>query len=212
MRYATVAERIAGTGLAEKWAIHFAARERAAKGESIIEMTIGEPDVPPSPRIIDHLCARVRSGRVKYANTLGEDPFLNALARKYSRRTAREISPKNCLYVPGTQAALFTVMQVLVQEGDEVLVPDPYYATYDGTIRAAGAEVVSVPLRYENHFHLRVEDLQQAVTPRSRVLLLNSPHNPTGAVLSAAELHDIGMFCKKHDLWIVSDEVYESLL
>ena len=211
MRYAAIADRAAGTGPAGKWAVHFAARERAARGESIIEMTIGEPDVPPSPRIIDHLCERVRAGRVKYATLGAEDAFLIALARKYSRRTAREISPKNCLYVPGTQAALFTVMQVLVQEGDEVLVPDPYYATYDGTIRAAGAEVVSVPLRYENRFHLRVQDLQQAITPRSRVLLLNSPHNPTGAVLSATELYEIGIFCRKHDLWIVSDEVYESL-
>jgi arginine:pyruvate transaminase len=211
MRYSTIADRTAGTGSAEKWAIHYAARERAARGESIIEMTIGEPDVPPSPRIIDHLCERVRAGRVKYATLGAEDAFLNALARKYSRRTAREISAKNCLYVPGTQAALFTVMQVLVQEGDEVLVPDPYYATYDGTIRAAGAEVVSVPLRYENRFHLRVQDLQQAITPRSRVLVLNSPHNPTGAALSATELYEVGMFCSKHDLWIVSDEVYESL-
>ncbi len=211
MRYATSAERTAGTGSAEKWAVHYAARERAARGESIIEMTIGEPDVPPSPRIIDYLCERIRAGRVKYTTLGAEDAFLSTLARKYARRTGRPITAKNCVYVPGTQAALFTAMQVLVQEGDEVLVPDPYYATYDGTIRAAGAEVVSVPLRYEDRFHLRVQDLQQAVTPRSRVLLLNSPHNPTGAVLSATELSEIGAFCREHDLWIVSDEVYESL-
>lgn len=211
MRYAAIADRTADTNPAEKWAVHFAARERAARGESIIEMTIGEPDLPPSPQIIDYLCERARSGHLKYATLGVDDAFLQTLARKYSRRTGREISTKNCLYVPGTQAALFTVMQALVQEGDEVLVPDPYYATYDGTIRAAGAEVVSIPLRYECRFHLRVEDLEQAITPRSRVLLLNSPHNPTGAVLTATELYEIGLVCKKHDLWIVSDEVYESL-
>jgi len=211
MRYATITDRTAGTGSAEKWAIHYAARRRAAAGEPIIEMTIGEPDVLPSPRITKFLCERLRASRFKYATLGAEDDILQALARKYSERTGRQITPDNCVYVPGTQAALFTVMQALVQDGDEVLVPDPYYASYDGTIRAAGAEVVSVPLRYQNSFHLNIHDLEQAVTSRSRVVLLNSPHNPTGAVLSTTELREIGAFCRKHDLWIVSDEVYESL-
>jgi arginine:pyruvate transaminase len=92
------------------------------------------------------------------------------------------------------------------------LVGDPFYATYEGVIRASGAHRESVPLRAENGFRLTADDLEAAITPKSRVLLLNSPHNPTGAVLGAEEVARIGAVCKAHDLWIVADEVYEELV
>jgi arginine:pyruvate transaminase len=93
-----------------------------------------------------------------------------------------------------------------------VLVGDPLYATYEGVIRSTGAERIAVPLRPENGFHMKAADLEAAITPACRVLLLNTPHNPTGAVLSAAEIAEIGAVCRKHDLWIVCDEVYEQLV
>jgi arginine:pyruvate transaminase len=113
---------------------------------------------------------------------------------------------------PGTQTALFATLMGLTGPGDGVLVGDPFYATYEGVIRASGAHRQSVPLRAENGFRLTAEDLEAAITPQSRVLLMNSPQNPTGAVLSAGEIARIGAVCKAHDLWIVSDEVYEELV
>ena len=114
--------------------------------------------------------------------------------------------------LPGTQAALYAVMRALAEAGDEVLVGDPMYATYEGVIRAAGAEPVPVPLRPERGFRLAAEDVAARVTPRTRVLLLNTPHNPTGAVLTAADVDALGAVARAHDLWILSDEVYEELI
>jgi arginine:pyruvate transaminase len=100
----------------------------------------------------------------------------------------------------------------LTGEGDGVLVGDPFYATYEGVIRASGAHPVSVPLRKETGFRLCADDLKRAITPNCRTLLLNTPHNPSGAVLDAATIDAIGAVCEEHDLWIVSDEVYEELV
>ncbi len=212
MRYAAVTNALTGTALEVKWGIHFAARARVARGDKVIELTIGDPDIPPPARIIDFLRERLQAGRIKYSSNVQDSEALtSALAKRYSRLTKRDINPENCMFFPGTQAALYAVMQCLVGPGDEVIIPDPYYATYDGVVRAAGAGIVSVPLRSKRRFHLDVRDLEAAITSRSRVLLLNSPHNPTGAVLNSDDIEAIGQFCRKHDLWIVSDEVYDEL-
>jgi arginine:pyruvate transaminase len=114
--------------------------------------------------------------------------------------------------LPGTQTALFVVMATLAGPGDEVLVGDPMYATYEGVIAASGAVAVPVPLDPARGFRMQAADLAARITPRTRVLLLNSPHNPTGAVLTAADLRALGEVARAHDLWIVSDEVYEELV
>lgn len=136
--------------------------------------------------------------------------MLTALVGKYSSRTERLITRENILCFPGTQSALFAVMICLVEAGDDVLVGDPFYATYEGVIRACGAGKIGVKFRAEHGFRMQVADLKAAITSNSRVLLLNSPHNPTGAVLSAAENAALGAVCERHNLWIISDEVYES--
>ena len=103
-------------------------------------------------------------------------------------------------------------MMTLVQAGDDVLVPDPYYATYEGVVASTGARFVPVPMNADNGFHLTADQLETAITPHSKVLLLNSPHNPTGAVLKTEELAAIGEVCAKHNLWVICDEVYEQLI
>lgn len=211
MRYALITERLAGLG-SDRWALHIAARQREAAGETIIELTIGEPDIAPDPALLSECTRAISAGRTRYSNGRGEPALLAALADKYAGRTGRAITPKNVLCFPGTQTALFAVMLSLVGADDEVLVGDPLYATYEGVIRASGARKVAVPLRAEHGFHMQAKDLEAAITPNSRVLLLNSPHNPTGAVLSANEIAALGAVCARHDLWIVSDEVYEMLI
>jgi arginine:pyruvate transaminase len=211
MHYASITERLADLG-SDKWAVHVAARQRAAAGEPVIELTIGEPDIPPDPRLIAECARAMEAGRTRYSNGRGEPALLTALSRKYSKRTGRVVTADNLLCFPGTQTALFAVMTALVESGDEVLVGDPFYATYEGVIRSTGSAKVNVPLRPENGFRMRAADLEAAITSKSRVLLLNSPHNPTGATLSAEEIAAIGAVCARHDLWIVSDEVYEALI
>ena len=210
MRYASITDRLQNLG-SEKWAVHAAARRMKAEGKPVIELTIGEPDVPPDPALLAEATRAMHAGRYRYSNGRGEPAVVAALVRKYQKRRS-DVTAENVLCFPGTQTALFSVMLGLVEAGDAVLVGDPLYATYEGVIRATGAEQVAVPLRPENGFHMKAADLEAAITPECRVLLLNTPHNPTGAVLTAEEIAEIGAVCRKHDLWIVCDEVYEQLV
>ena len=210
MRYASITDRLASLG-SEKWAIHAEARRMKAEGQDIIELTIGEPDVPPDPALLAEAVRTMHAGRYRYSNGRGEPSVVDALVRKYRKRRG-DVTAANVLCFPGTQTALFAVMLGLVEAGDAVLVGDPLYATYEGVIRATGAERIAVPLRPENGFHMKAADLEAAITPQCRVLLLNTPHNPTGAVLTAEEIAELGAVCRRHDLWIVCDEVYEQLV
>ncbi len=210
MRYASITDRLQNLG-SEKWAVHAAARRMKAEGKPVIELTIGEPDVPPDPALLAEATRAMHAGRYRYSNGRGEPAVVAALVRKYQKRRS-DVTAENVLCFPGTQTALFSVMLGLVEAGDAVLVGDPLYATYEGVIRATGAEQVAVPLRPENGFHMKAADLEAAITPECRVLLLNTPHNPTGAVLTAQEIAEIGAVCRRHDLWIVCDEVYEQLV
>lgn len=210
MRYSPITERLANSGGA-KWALHQHCRKRKAAGADIIELTIGEPDQAPDPALIEACHKSMLDGRIGYSPGRGEPVLLAALAERYSRRRP-DIDAGNILCFPGTQTALFATLMGLTGPGDGVLVGDPYYATYEGIVAASGAHLQAVPLRADNGFKMRADDVEAAITPQSRVLLLNTPHNPTGAVIEAAELARIGAVCETHDLWIVCDEVYEEMV
>ena len=211
MRYAPVTERLAGLGGA-KWEVHMLARRMAAAGEPVIELTIGEPDVPTPPALMDTAAAAMRAGRTGYSNGRGEPGLVAALADRYTARRGRRIDRNQIMCFPGTQTTLYAVLNALVSTGDEVLVGDPMYATYEGLIRSTGATVVPVPLRPAAGFRMQPADVAPRITPRSRVLFLNSPHNPTGAVLSRDDLAALCGIARDHDLWLLCDEVYEDLL
>ena len=211
MKYASVTERLAGLGGA-KWAVHFEARKLQAEGRRVIELTIGEPDVATPQILIDAAVRGLEAGRTGYSNGRGEAGLLRILAARYSQRRGRPFTPQQFLALPGTQTVLFLLLAALTDAGDEVLVADPMYATYEGVIRASGATVVPVRLSPEHGFRLQAADVAAQITPRSRVLFLNSPHNPSGAVLTRDDIRALGELAVKHDLWIVSDEVYEDLV
>ncbi len=205
-----MSDRLSGLGAA-KWAVHVEGLARTAAGENVTFLSIGEPDLPPPASVLDQAVASMRGGRLKYAAGQGEQVALDAIATHLSRRSGQEVSPDQIVYTAGTQNGLCTVLMTLVQTGDEVLVPDPYYATYEGLVAASGATFVPVPTLPEDGFHVTAKQIEAAITPRSRVLLLNTPSNPTGAVLSQNEIDEIGEVCERHDLWIVVDEVYADL-
>lgn len=211
MRYAPITDRLHGLGGA-KWEIHHLARKMKSHGAEVIELTIGEPDVPPSDRLLKAAKDGIDAGRIGYSNGRGEPGLLAALAAKYTRRTGRTIDPDQIIALPGTQTALFAVMMALLGPQDEVIIGDPMYATYEGVIAATGAKIIPVALRPEKGFRLQAEDVAAKITPRTRVVFVNSPHNPTGAVLRDAEIAALAALARQHDLWIVSDEVYEELV
>ena len=210
MKFAKVTDRLGGLG-SEKWAVHIEGKRRAGLGEALIFLSIGEPDAPPPAAILDEATRQMKAGRLRYADGRGEPSARRALARLYTRQTGRTIHENQFIYLPGTQTALYAAMMTVLEEGDEVLMADPYYATYEGVIAAAGGVPAPIRVDPDHGFHLKAADLEKAITPRSRVLLMNTPSNPTGAVFTRAEIEKIGKVAEKHDLWIISDEVYATL-
>lgn len=210
MKFAPVVERLQGLG-GEKWEMSHAARARREAGRPVINLTIGEPDVATPGELIDAAAAAMRAGRTHYSNGRGESSLLQALARRYSERLGRPFGPDRFLCLPGTQTALHLALTAVCEPGDEVLVSDPMYATYEALIRAPGATPVVACLRPELNFRLQAADLEPLVTPRTRAILINTPHNPTGAVLRAGDLAGILDLARRHGLWVISDEVYGDL-
>jgi arginine:pyruvate transaminase len=153
----------------------------------------------------------LRRNRTGYSPIIGYPQVRAAVAARMQKRSGRPCSVDNVVLTPGTQGGLFCALHCLAGPGDEVILPEPIYGPYAGVIGASGARMVNVPLRAETGFHPDLDSLARAVTPRTRVIWINSPHNPTGAVFTADEVADIAELCRQHDLWLVSDEVYEDL-
>jgi arginine:pyruvate transaminase len=207
MKTASITTRLASLG-SEKWRVHFEGKQRAARGEKLIFLSIGEPDLPPPSAIFDVVERQMRAGRTRYSPGEGERPVLDALSRHYTNLMGRPVTNKQFIYLPGTQTALSIAFTCTIDAGDEVLLLDPYYATYEAVIAAPGGIPVAVPLDPDRAFHPNIAAIEAAVTPRTRALLLNSPSNPTGAVFTRKEIDAICAIAINHDLWIISDEVY----
>lgn len=210
MHYAAVTTRLAGLG-SDKWVLSAAATARRRAGLSVINLTIGEPDVPTPDSLIAAASASMAAGRTGYSNGRGEPELLAALSRRYTDLTGRVIGTDRFLCLPGTQTALYLTFMAICEPGCEVIVGDPMYATYEGLIRASGAVPVPVTLTPEHGFRLQAADIAARITPATRAILLNTPHNPTGAILRPDDLDAICALAADHDLWVISDEVYGDL-
>ncbi len=211
MKFASITNRLATLG-SDKWAVHSEGRRRAAAGEKLIFLSIGEPDLPPPEAVVNAAKDAMRAGRLGYSDGAGKSNVREALARHYTRTCGRVIRPSQFLCLPGTQNALYLAMQAIVEPGDEVLLLDPYYATYEAVVIAPGGVPIAVPLDPDRSFHIDFKALEKAVTLKTRAILLNTPSNPTGAVFDADEINELGTIARKHNLWIVSDEVYASIV
>jgi arginine:pyruvate transaminase len=210
MRFSPLVDRLAGKG-AGAWSTHLEAARQRAQGRDVILLTVGDPDQAPPEILIEATVTSLRRHRTHYSPIAGYPELRSAVAARVARRTGHACSADNVVIVPGAQAGLFATLQCIAGPGDEVIIPEPIYATYEAVVGASGARLVTVPLRAETGFHPDIGTIEAALTPRSRVLWINSPHNPTGAVLSASEIEAIAALCRRHRLWLVSDEVYEDL-
>ena len=210
MRFSPLVERVAGRGSAA-WSIHTEARRRQEAGEDVIFLTVGDPDQEPPETVIDATVAALRDRRTGYAPTIGYPALREAIAARVARRSGQPCTADNIAVVPGAQGGLYSAMQCLAGPGDEVVVGEPIYATYEGVIGASGARMVTFPLRPERGFHPDIGALARAITPQTRVVWINSPQNPTGAVFTRAEIAAVAALCREHGLWLLSDEVYEDL-
>lgn len=211
MRYSSLTARVAGEG-SDAWIVHDLAVERLAAGQDIILLSIGDPDFDTPAGIRAAAARALDAGRTHYAPIGGEPGLRAAIAEQAAATLGRAVGPGQVTVFPGAQAALFGIAQCLFDVGDEVIVFEPTYVTYEAVLGAPGARMVQVPLRPENAFHLDPADLERTLTPRTRGLIVNFPHNPTGACLTPQEADLVADVCRRHDLWCVSDEVYAALM
>ncbi|WP_294738553.1 aminotransferase class I/II-fold pyridoxal phosphate-dependent enzyme [uncultured Pseudomonas sp.] len=211
MRFSPFVERIAGQGVAA-WDIHHAAFQASSKGEDIIILSVGDPDFATPSFITDAAVEALRQGDTHYTEIPGRPALRDAIAARYSKSLARPLSAENVITVAGAQNALFVTSLCLLQAGDEVIVLDPMYVTYEATLKASGATLVRVPCSADSGFRLDPALLAAAITPRTRAIFFSNPNNPTGVVLNPQELQAIADLAIEHELWVVVDEVYESLV
>ena len=198
-------------GAPDGWDVYYRARDMVARGEPVVNLTIGEHDVRTDRTILDAMHASAVSGQSGYTFGAGKRPLREAIAARVQARTGVPTTWENVIVTPGGQAALFAAHMVTLDAGDTGLYCDPFYATYPGTIRANGAHAVSVPTRSENAFQPDGASLAAAARATgARTLLVNTPNNPTGVVYSRETLEGIARAVAAHDLWLISDEVYDT--
>jgi aspartate/methionine/tyrosine aminotransferase len=188
------------------------AKQLEQEGRSIIHLQIGEPDFDTPKNICDVGIQAIRDGHTHYAPSGGIPEARQAAARYMADTRNIEVTPENVIIMPGCKPLIYCAMVALIDEGDEVIVPNPGYPTYRSVTRFLGAKPVPVKLREENDFRFLVADLEKLITPRTRMIILNSPENPTGGILTWEDLEAIYAIAKKHDLWILSDEIYSRII
>jgi len=191
------------------WGLFYEARRRVAEGQPIVELTIGEHDIKTDLSILEAMQRSAQGGHLGYASVPGTADLRDAVAARVTARTGIPTRRDNVVITPGGQAALFACHMATLGRGDVGLYLDPYYATYPGTVRGSGAEARAVPCHAEYGFQPRREDLDAAVEG-AKSILINTPNNPTGVVYDRQTVEMLGQFAVDHDLWLISDEVYDT--
>jgi len=188
------------------------AKKLEAEGKSIIHLQIGEPDFDTPPNICEAAIKAIRDGHTHYAPSGGIPAARKVVADYMSRTRGIDVGPEHSIIMPGCKPVIFCSMLALISPGDEVIIPDPGYPTYRSVTNFLGAKPVTVKLREENNFRFSLRDVETAITTRTRMIILNSPHNPTGGILTHEDLEGVYTLAKKHDLWILSDEIYSRII
>ena len=209
MRFANRVNRLVGQGYGG-WSVHGKAVGLRAQGADIILLTIGDPDFDTPSPIIDTAVQSLHDGRTHYTPPSGEMALRTAIAEYHTKQTGQPVTPQHVAVVQGAQCALYVAAMCTLQPGDEVIMSDPVYSTYPPTIGATEATPIYVPLHPEKNFHLDPADVAAAITPRTRAMLFNTPHNPTGAVLTRNEIEALAGLAIDHDIWLMTDEVYSN--
>ncbi len=185
------------------------AKELRAKGIDVVGFGAGEPDFD-TPEFIKEACIKaLREGKTKYAPPPGIPELREAIAEKLLKENGVEYKPSEVVVSAGAKMVLFLIFMAILDEGDEVLLPSPYWVTYPEQIRFFGGVPVEVPLSEEKGFKLTLEDIKSKVSERTKAVVINSPNNPTGAVYDEKELSKIAEFCVERNIFIISDECYE---
>ena len=204
-----LADRVKSLKPSPTLAVSAKANELKSKGIDIISFGAGEPDID-TPSFVKEACMKaLQEGKTKYTPSSGILPLREAIAVKLKKENNVEYSPSEIVVSTGAKMILFLIFMSILNEGDEVIVPSPYWVSYPEQIRLFGGVPVFAELKEENDFELTLDILKQYVSPKTKALIINSPSNPTGAVISKENLEKIVEFCVERNIFIISDECYE---
>jgi len=189
--------------------INSKAKEMKKQGLDVVSFAAGEPDFDTMFHIKEAAKKAIDEGFTHYTSTSGIIELKEAVCAKFRRDNWLDYEPKNIIVSTGAKQCLFNIIMVLVDPGDEVIVPIPYYLSYEEMIKIAEGKCVFLKT---NNFKINSQDLEKAITPKTKMLILNSPSNPTGVVYDEKELKQIASICLKHNIYILSDEIYEKII
>lgn len=209
MRYANKLARLKSEGAFEVLA---KAKKMEAEGRSVIHLEIGEPDFDTPKNIRDAGIKAIREGRTHYSPSGGTPEARKAIAEYFSASRKVSVGPENVVVMPGAKPLIFNAICSLVNEEDEVIVPNPGYPTYESVVSYMGAKPISMRLSEDKDFRFSVDELRSLITPKTRMIVINSPQNPTGGVLTRSDLEAIHEMAVEHDLWILTDEIYSCMV
>jgi aspartate aminotransferase len=203
-----LADRMGRLGTESAFEVLARAKAMEAAGHKIIHLEIGEPDFPTASHIVEAAVEALQAGHTHYVPAPGIPPLREAVAAFLERTGRMQTAPDRVVVTPGAKPIMFFTILALANEGDEVLYPDPGFPMYESITSFAGAVPVPVPLRERNGFRIDVGELENLVTERSRLLIINSPHNPCGSALTREDCEAIAEIAMRHDLTVLTDEVY----
>ena len=185
-----------------------AAKKLEQQGARVIHMEIGDPDFNSPPNVIEAACNALRNGYTHYTISAGMEELRLISATSFGRSRGFTPSINQILVTPGGNVQIYLAIACTVNPGEEVIIADPCFVSYTSIITLCGAKAIPVPLREENHFRMDPNDLRKAITRNTRMIIINSPHNPTGAVMNEDDMRAIYQIAEEADIYLVSDEVY----
>lgn len=208
----SLAKRVSALTPSTTLAITAKAKEMKAQGIDVIGLGAGEPDFNTPKHIIQAAYDSLIEGHTKYTPSGGTAQLKEAVISKFKQDQNLAYKPAEIIVTSGAKHALYTLFQVLLDDGDEVIIPTPYWVSYPEQVKLAGGNPVIVEGKQENSYKITPEQLSESITERTKAVIINSPSNPTGMIYSAEELKAIGQICLEKNIFIVSDEIYEKLV
>ncbi|MBW4658337.1 MAG: pyridoxal phosphate-dependent aminotransferase [Drouetiella hepatica Uher 2000/2452] len=188
------------------------AKAMKAEGIDVISFSVGEPDFETPTHIRTAAAAALEGGKTRYGAVAGEPKLREAIAHKLQRDNQLIYQPENVVVTNGGKQSLYNAIMALIDPGDEVIIPSPYWLSYPEMVKLAGGTPIVVPTTAEAEFKITPEQLKQAITPRTKIFIFNTPSNPTGMVYTPDEVRALAQVVVDHDIWAISDEIYEKIL
>ena len=207
-----IADRMSRLGTETAFGVLAKAQALEAKGMDVVHLEIGEPDFDTPENIRTAAKAALDNGQTHYCNSQGIVPLRSEIAKELSKTRGVTINSEQVVVAPGAKPIVFFSILSLLEEGDEAICPDPSYPIYESVINFSGAKTVPIQLREELDFRFDIDELRAKVTPHTKLIVLNSPHNPTGGVLEKEEICAIAEIAQQNDITVLSDEVYEHIV